>query len=97
MTVELYACLSRSSPDKRRKRTSGLGFLLIRLAGSFFGEEDCFGHTGYGWGFDGGWPSATEFLPLEDDVGKDQREGDASPAGAGPGIEIPNSRHPRYF
>ncbi len=63
------------SPDRR----SGLRFSDSRLAGGFFAEEDCFGRKGCGRGFERGWPGATEILPLEDDVGEEQREGDASP------------------
>lgn len=56
-------------------------FLRIEswLAGGFFAEEDRTGRAGWGWDPGGGRFCAAEILPLEDDVGEEEREGYAGP------------------
>lgn len=49
------------------------------LARGFFAEENWFGLAGWGWDSGGGWFRAAEILPLEDDVGEEEREGYAGP------------------
>lgn len=57
------------------------GFLEMKngLAGGFFAEKNWVGLTGWDWDSGRGWFCAAEILPLQDDVGEEERESYAGP------------------
>ena len=56
-----------------------MGFSDGWLASGIFAEQDWFGRAGGGLSSGRDWLGATEILPLQDDVGEEQGEGNAGP------------------